>query len=108
MKKVFHLFIFVATLCAVLFFIGHSMISLTSGDSISKNASHYRYLFMLWRYGLYALILILWPYFVACIGKKQKWNAETIHYFSNQRIKLFVLFLIFEIFFVFNVISHLL
>lgn len=108
MKKVLHLFIFVSTLCVVLFFIGHSMMSLTSSYAPSKSLSDHRYFFMLWRYGLYALILILWPYFVACVGKKQNWSAETVHYFSNQRIKLFSLFLIFEVFFVFNLIGHLL
>ena len=108
MKKLFRLSLFILLLCASLFFISHYLFLLHSTHVLSQRLIHYHDALILWRYACYALIFILWPYFVKCVGHRQEWQAETITYLSNQRLKLLALFVIFEIFFVFNVVGKIL
>lgn len=103
MKKLLLVLLFVFLLIGGLFFISHYLLFLDSNHALSKKLTNYHWILMIWRYVFYALIITLWPYFVKCVGARQHWQAETIGYFSNQRLKLLGLFAIFEVFFVFNI-----
>jgi hypothetical protein len=86
--------------------LGHFFLQHNSALRFKQVLLHYHGLFALWRYGLYAIMLICWPYFIVFMGKRQNWQRETVVYLSNQRLKLFGLFAIIELFFIHNGIGH--
>ncbi|PIQ43257.1 MAG: hypothetical protein COV52_01950 [Gammaproteobacteria bacterium CG11_big_fil_rev_8_21_14_0_20_46_22] len=93
--------------CLGLLFFGHVCVEHSSASKLSQVLAQYHWALSLWRYGLYTLVLIIWPYFIEFVGIRQKWRAETILYLSNQRLKLLALFAFIEIFFVYNLLGHL-
>lgn len=107
MKTLLRLTLFIVTLGLGLFFISHYLVVLGSTHVLSQTLAEYHCVFTAWRYTLYALVIILWPYFIGLIGESQHWPKETILYLSGQRLKLFALFAIIEVFFVYNFIGHL-
>jgi len=107
MKTLLRLLLLIVILGLGLFFISHYLVTLSSTHVLSQTLTRFHWVFSAWRYILYALIIVLWPYFIGLIGKSQRWPKETILYLSNQRLKLFALFVIIEVFFVYNLIGHL-
>jgi hypothetical protein len=94
--------------CLSLLFLGHLFLEHNSAKTGLQVIQKYHLAFTLWRYGLYALVLLLWPYFIEKVGIRQKWPTQTIVYLSNQRLKLLGFFAFIEIFFVYNLLGHLL
>ena len=107
MKTLLRLLLIVLIFAAGLFLISHYLMELNSAKTLSQVIQQYHLVFTIWRYGLYALVLILWPYFIEKVGVRQKWHAQTIVYLSNQRLKLLGLFVFIEAFFVYNLLGHL-
>ena len=107
MKTLLRLILFIVILGLGLFFISHYLVHLSSTHILSHTLTHYHWVFTTWRYALYVLIILFWPYFIGLIGKSQHWPEETVVYFSRQRLKLLALFMIIEVFFVYNLLGHL-
>ena len=100
----FIFFIFIASVCFLLF--GHFILGHTSTLFLSQTLIKYHWAFTIWRYLIYVLALIFWPYIVELIGTRKNWQPQTIIYLSNQRVKLFWLFVIIEVFFVYNLVGR--
>lgn len=93
--------------CLGMLFIGHLCLEHNSAKTLSQVIQHHHLLFTVWRYALYGLVLILWPYFIEKVGARQKWSAQVVDYLSHQRFKLLGLFAFIEAFFVYNLLGHL-
>ena len=102
----FILFIFIASLC--LLFFGHFILGHTSTLPLSHTLIKYHRVFTIWRYLIYVLALIFWPHIIEFIGTRKNWQPQTIIHLSNQRTKLFWLFVIIEVFFVYNLVGRVL
>lgn len=107
MKLLLRLCLFTLILSTGLFFISHYLMELNATQALSQVIAKHSLLFMFPRYGLYIAALILWPMLIEWIGTRQNWQAQTIVYLSNQRIKVFCFFVIIEVLFVYNLIGHL-
>lgn len=107
MKTLLRLLPIVLIFAVGLFLISHYLMELNSAKTLSQVIQRYHLVFTVWRYGLYALVFILWPYFIEKVGIRQKWPAQVINYLSHQRLKLLGLFVFIEAFFVYNLLGHL-
>lgn len=89
-----------------LLLLGYAFLEHSSTITLSQVILRHHWLFTLWRYGWYIILLILWPYFIGMMAKRQQWSAHTIHLLTHQRFKLLGLFAIIEIFWVHNLLGH--
>jgi hypothetical protein len=107
MSTLLKIFGITITACLGLLFFGHVFLEHSSASHVSQALLRYHWVFVLWRYGLYAFVLAIWPYFIEFVGIRQKWQPQAIVYLSNQRLKLLGFFVIIEVFFVYNLVGHL-
>lgn len=102
MKQILKLFLLIVIIAAGLLCVSHIFLMHSN-----FNSSQHHYGLIIWRYACYALVLIMWPYAVKFIGTCNNWHEETVLYFSNQRLKVLVLFILIECFFVYNIVGRL-
>lgn len=107
MKALLRLSLLMVIVGSGLLLAGYLVLELSSMHHLMQVVQTHRWLLLLWRYGLYAVCILLWPYFIKFVGLRQKWPPETIAYFSQQRLKLLGFFIIIEVFFVYNLVGHL-
>lgn len=107
MKKLLQFCLLIFVVSTALLLISHCVMEINSVQTVSQVIVQHSWVFTLCRYGLYAIVLICWPYFIEFIGIRQKWSPETVIYLSHQRLKLFGLLAFIEIFFVDNLLGHL-
>lgn len=106
MKTLLKLGGLVIVLSTILLLVSHFLID--SASHLSHFTSKYHFLFQYWHYGLYIVILLLWPVFIQKMGEFKNWPTERILFFTNQRLKLVALFIVIEVLFVYNALGHLL
>ncbi len=106
MKTLLRLLLIVLIFAAGLFLISHYLVEHNSAKTLSQVIQRHYLVLAVWRYVLYGLVLILWPYFIKKRGVRQKWPAQTIIYLSHQRFKLLGLFVFIEVFFVDDFLGH--
>ncbi len=103
-KLKFIAMILVTSIIFVIF--GHVMLDHNSLKAAVQALNQHYWIITLCRYAVYLFIIIMWPYFISFLGKRQKWSAETIASLSEQQIRLGLLLAIIEIFYIYNVIGH--
>jgi type III secretory pathway component EscS len=86
------------------YLIRHQQVA-TSLQSILK--AHYWQL-TIWRYTIFALVIWYWPTAIQWLGKLKQWSAEDMDYFTKQRLRLAVFFILFELLIVHNGFSYIL
>ena len=84
---------------------GHFLLSAAPSGGIAAFAKQHTRWLMLWRYSCYAVIITLWPYFIAFLGRSQGWTKQVIFYLQHQRLKLLGFFIIIELLFFVNVVG---
>ena len=107
MSTLLKILIITVIACLGMLFFSHFCLELNAPSKSLQLIVHYHFAFCIWRYFLYIVVLVFWPKLIEWIGVQQNWQAQTIIYLSNQRIKVFCFFVIIEVFFVSNVIGHL-
>lgn len=107
MSTLFKFVLVIVIVCIGLLFFGHVFLGHNIFNRLTQFLVKHRWVFIFWRYGFYSLILVVWPHFIKFIGIRKNWQPQVLIYFSNQRLKLFGLFVIIEIFFIYNLIAHL-
>lgn len=85
------------------YFIRHFQVASTLQNSLK---AHYWQL-ALWRYTVFALIIWYWPTLIQWLGNTRQWSLEIIHYFSGQRVRLILFFILFELLIVHNTFGYL-
>ena len=90
-----------------LFFCGYFIVVHYNTKILMESIAKHLPIFLECRLISYLIILFIWPYLVAAIGKNRRWPNTVITYLSNQQLKLSLLFTIVEIFFFYNLIGRL-
>lgn len=91
-----------------LLFSGHVILEHSAPKMVMQVLVHYHWIVIIWRYLIYLIVIMLWPWFIQTVGKSKSWSTEMMVYFSAQRLKIALFFAIIEIFFVYNLVGHVL